>query len=92
MPFTVMSAAQMDQIASWDKQAQHGLFTKHLLDALYGAADDKRYGNADNRITLNEIKSYLDREMTYSARRHYGREQQAMVVGDPEDVIVILER
>jgi hypothetical protein len=90
--FTVMSAAQMDQVASWDKQAQHGLFTKHLLDALYGAADDQRYGNADNQITLNELKGYLDREMTYSARRHYGREQRAMVVGDPEEVIVILER
>ncbi len=90
--FTVMSAAHMDQVASWDKQAQHGLFTKHLLDALYGAADDRRYGNADNRITLNELKGYLDREMTYSARRLYGREQQAMVVGDPEAVIVILER
>jgi hypothetical protein len=90
--FTVMSAAHMDQVASWDKQAQHGLFTKHLLDALYGAADDRRYGNADNRITLNELKGYLDREMTYSARRQYGREQRAMVVGDPEEVIVILER
>ena len=48
------------------------------------------YGNADKRITLSEIKAYLDREMTYAARRRYGREQQAMVSGDPEKVIVIL--
>ncbi|MBW2490206.1 MAG: caspase family protein, partial [Deltaproteobacteria bacterium] len=54
VPFTVISAASKDQIASWDKEARHGLFTKHLLDALYGAADNKRYGNADNRITLSE--------------------------------------
>ena len=74
------------------KEAQHGLFTKHLLDALYAAAADKRYGNADSRITLSEIECYLDREMTYAARRHYGREQQAMVIGDPEKVIVILDR
>ncbi|UCG12671.1 MAG: caspase family protein, partial [Deltaproteobacteria bacterium] len=90
--FTVVTAARKDQVASWDKEAQHGLFTKHLLDALYGGADGKRYGNADSRITLSEIKVYLDREMTYAARRHYGREQQAMVTGDPAKVIVILGR
>jgi hypothetical protein len=90
--FTVVSAARKDQVASWDKEAQHGLFTKHLLEALYGAADGKRYGNEDSRITLSEIKVYLDREMTYSARRQYGRDQQAMVSGDPEKVIVILSR
>jgi len=90
--FTVVSAARKDQVASWDKEAQHGLFTKHLLEALYGAADGKRYGNVDSRITLSEIKVYLDREMTYAARRHYGREQKAMASGDPEKVIVSLGR
>jgi Caspase domain len=92
VPFTVISAANKDQIASWDKEARHGLFTKYLLDALYGAADSKRYGNADNRITLSEIKGYLDREMTYAARRQFGREQQATVIGDPEKVIVFLNK
>ena len=90
VPFTVISSSRKDQSASWDKKAQHGLFTKYVLEALYGAADGKRYGNADKRITLSEIKAYLDREMTYAARRRYGREQQAMVSGDPEKVIVIL--
>jgi uncharacterized caspase-like protein len=90
--FTVVSAARIDQVASWDKEAQHGLFTKYLLEALYGAADGKRYGNSDSRITLSEIKVYLDREMTYAARRHYGRDQRAMVSGDPDRVIVRLGR
>jgi hypothetical protein len=91
-PFTVMSASREDQIASWDEESQHGLFTKHLLDALAGAADDQRYGNTDNQITLNEIKVYLDREMTYAARRRWGREQQATVFGNPEKVIINLDR
>lgn len=89
---TVLSAASSEQIASWDEQANHGLFTKHLLDALYGAADGKRYGKPDGRITLSEIKSYLDREMTYAARRQYGRMQEATVIGDSEKVIVTLGR
>ena len=90
-PFAVMSASRKDQVASWDEESQHGLFTKHLLEALAGAADDQRYGNTDNRITLGEIKIYLDREMTYAARRNWGREQQATVYGNPEKVIVNLD-
>lgn len=86
--FTVISATGQGQIASWDEEAGHGLFTKHILDALNGAADEKPHGNADGRITLNEIKNYLDSEMTYAARRRFGREQQATVLGQPENVIV----
>jgi len=92
VPFTVLSAAGSDQMASWDEEANHGLFTKHLLDALYGGADGQRYGKPDGRITLSEIKSYLDREMTYAARRKYGRNQEATVIGDSEKVIVKLNR
>ena len=89
---TVLSAASRDQMASWDEESSHGLFTKHLLDGLSGAADSKRYGEPDGRITLDEIKSYLDREMTYAARRQYGRMQEATVIGDSEKVIVTLDR
>ncbi len=88
--FTVLTAAGSDQVASWDEQSGHGLFTKHLLDALSGGADGKRYGESDRRITLSEIKNYLDREMTYEARRQYGRNQEATVIGDSEKVIVTL--
>jgi hypothetical protein len=88
--FTVISATSQGQVASWDDENGYGLFTKHLLDALKGAADEKPFGNGDGRVTLNEIKNYLDSEMTYAARRRYGREQQATVFGQPENVIVIL--
>ncbi len=74
----VITAAQGDQLASWDDEAKHGLFTEHLLDALYGKAD----GNGDGKITVDEIKAYLDDEMTYAARRRFGRHQQVTVMGD----------
>jgi len=91
-PFVVITAADKDQVASWDQEARLGLFTRYLLNALYGAADGRRYGNDDKQITLGEIKQYLDREMSYAARRQYGREQHATVVGDPAKVIVNLNR
>jgi peptidoglycan hydrolase-like protein with peptidoglycan-binding domain len=84
---TVLTAASGDQLASWDKDAKHGLFTQHLLQGLAGTADGGRYGNGDGNVTLGELKTYLDDEMTYQARRRFSRDQRATVQGDPNKVI-----
>ena len=84
---TVVAAAASDQIASWDEDARHGLFTDHLLDALYGAADRAEFGDDDGTVTLAELQRYLDREMTHAARRRLGRVQTASVSGDTAAVI-----
>ncbi len=81
---TMLAAGRADQIASWDDKARHGLFTEHLLDALYGKADRPPYGNADGRVTGKEAKAYLDDVMTYAARREFGRAQNASLIGDEE--------
>jgi hypothetical protein len=78
---TVITAAQGNQLASWDPKARHGLFTKHLLDALNGKADAEEYGNADGKVSLSEVQTYLDDEMTYQARRTWNRRQNAYVRG-----------
>jgi len=88
---TIVTAAREDQMASWNWEAEHGLFTQHLLQALGGAADQNRYGKADGTVTLSEVHQYLNREMSYAARRNYGRTQQAMVFGNPERVLVSLD-
>ncbi len=82
--FAMLTAASGDQVASWDREAKHGLFTKHLLEALNGRADDSQYGNGDGKIALGEVKTYLDREMTFQARRRFGRDQNATMVGVAE--------
>ena len=89
---TVISAARSDQVASWDETARHGLFTLHLLKALEGPADRAPYGNNDGRITVAEVKRYLDREMSYAARRLFGRAQNATVSGDAERTLVHLNK
>jgi len=85
---TLVTAAQGDQVASWDERAGHGLFTRHLLDALGGAADRGRDGNRDGAVTLGEVERYLDDEMSYAARRQFRRVQKASVTGDPKTVLV----
>ena len=62
---TLLTAASEKQVASWDREAKHGLFTNHLLAGLYGRADLNR----DGRVTAGEMKTYLDDEMTPVARR-----------------------
>ena len=87
---TVITAATGDQVASWDKKAKHGLFTKHLLDALTGAADKGDYGNGDGKVTVGEVKRYLDDAMTYAAQRNYGRVQTATIKGDADTVLAVI--
>jgi hypothetical protein len=78
---TVITAAQGDQVASWDFKAKHGMFTEHLLNALYGEADKSEYGNDDGSVSLSEIQEYLDDNLTSAARRQHGRNQNAWSSG-----------
>ena len=80
---TVLTAASSKQVAIWDDEARHGLFTEHLLDALYGAAD---YDD-DSGVSAAEAKRYLDEHMTPAARRIRGREQDAGLHGDENAVL-----
>ena len=83
----LITAAEGKQYASWDEEAGHGLFTHHLLLGLGGLADGEDFGNGDGEVTVSEVKAYLDEEMTYQARRRYGRRQNVTVFGDPSIVL-----
>ena len=80
---TVLTAASSDQIASWDEDARHGLFTRHLLDALYGGGD----ADGDGQVTSSEAKAYLDSEMT-GAAWSLRRRQNASLIEGPEAAIL----
>lgn len=83
----VLSAAKGSQLANWDTEARHGLFTEYLLRALYGEADKPRWGNGDGKVTLAEVKKFLDDEMAYRASRVYTRDQTPDLSGDPGRVV-----
>jgi formylglycine-generating enzyme required for sulfatase activity len=84
---SIITAAQGDQVASWDLKAKHGMFTKHLIDALRGEADKGEYGNGDKKVSLGEVREYLDDRLTRAARRVFGRHQNAWVRGDNSTVL-----
>ena len=85
----ILTAADGMQIASWDRGAQLGLFTRHLLEGLLGQADTKS-GDGDGKVTVAEIKSYLQSEVAYQARRLYGRDQTPQILGAPSRVLASL--
>jgi len=81
---SILTAASKDQLASWDEENRHGLFTEYLLRALYGEADQDK----DGKIKLAEISSYLNQDMRYRARRSYNRDQTPTILGNEDQVLV----
>jgi len=72
----VISAGAVDQMASWEQDNSHGLFTKYFLKAMSGEGDK----NKDGEVTDTELKDYLGETMTYYARRYYGRDQTVQIM------------
>lgn len=85
---TVLTAAGLSEVASWDESAKQGLFTSHFLKGISGDADEDGFGNGDGRITLGELKKYLQEEVTYNARRLYGRDQNPQITGNPNQILL----
>jgi len=66
----VMASSESEQQSAEIKSLGHGVFTYVLLEALNGKADG---APADSKITVYEIKSYLDDqvpEVSYNLIRH----------------------
>lgn len=87
---TVLTAAEGNQLANWDLDARYGLFTNYFLEGAYGAADGGVYGDGDSKVTLKELKLWLDGEMSYVAKRKYKRNQTSFVYGDDETIVSAL--
>lgn len=83
---TVISAGAADQVASWEEDESQSLFTKYFLKAMSGEGDKEPYGNGDGTVSLKELQKYLDGDMTYYARRHYGRDQTAQIIVNGQDI------
>lgn len=69
----------------------HGLFTYYLVDGLNGMADIDG-GSPDNKITLQEIQKYVDKNVPVVAQQRFKRKQEPFFYGDnAEGVITIVD-
>jgi len=80
----VFTSAGGDQVSSWYLEKKHSLFTYYFLKALQGEGDL----NQDKKLTVGEIKEYVNENVPYMARRLNNREQTPQVTGDENKVIL----
>jgi hypothetical protein len=84
----VITSAAEDQVSSWYPAKKHSLFTYYFLKGIQGEADFSK----DGKITIGELKTYLNENVPYWARRESRVEQQPVVIGNDSDVIVKLRK
>lgn len=61
----LIAAALPDEVAVWDNEYRQSLFTDALVSALYGEADQERFGgNGDSAITVGELESFLQKRVS----------------------------
>ncbi|MDW7694634.1 DUF6175 family protein [Flammeovirgaceae bacterium SG7u.111] len=80
----VFTSCAPDQVSSWYRDKSHGLFTYFFLKGLQGDADN----NSDRQLTVDELRTYLQDNVTYMARRLNNREQDPQITGESDKVIL----
>lgn len=75
----VLCGADKDQVCSWYPQKRHSLLTYYFFEALQGKADE----NDDNRVTAQEVYSFVRDQVSHKALRMPGsREQNPLARGN----------
>lgn len=75
-----LTASGSQQFATEFDQLGHGIFTYVFLDALKGKAD-----SGDGRITVNEIKAYLESQVPELSQKYNGNPQYPASFGFGQD-------
>jgi len=84
----VFSSSTQDQVSSWYREKNHGLFTYYFLKGLRGDADL----DSDKKVTIGELETFLTDPadgVPYWARRLKSREQTPVVVARDKDQAVV---
>lgn len=85
----VMASAGSDQFATEFAELGHGLFTYLLLKALEGDADG---APKDGKVTIYELKSYLDDQVPEMTRKLKGKPQYPYTFSRGQDFPVAVEK
>jgi Caspase domain len=84
----VMASAGSEQFAAEFAELGHGLFTYLLIKALQGDADG---APKDGKVTIYELKSYLDDQVPEMTRKLKGKPQYPYTFSRGHDFPVVVE-
>ena len=85
----VMASAGSDQYATEFESLGHGLFTYILLEALSGKADG---APADDKVTIYELKSYLDDQVPSWSQEKKGTPQYPFTFSRGNDFPLVIQK
>ncbi len=85
----VMASAGSEQFATEFAELKHGLFTYILIKALQGEADG---APKDGKVTIYELKSYLDDQVPEMTRKLKGKPQYPYTFSRGQDFPVTIEK
>lgn len=84
----VMASAGSEQFAAEFTELGHGVFTYVLIQALTGAADG---APKDGKVTIYELKSYIDDQVPEMTRRLKGKPQYPYTFSKGQDFPVVIQ-
>lgn len=84
----VMASAGSEQFATEFAELKHGLFTYLLIKGLQGDADG---APKDGKVTIYELKSYLDDQVPEMTRKLKGKPQYPYTFSRGQDFPVVLD-
>jgi len=84
----LLTSTGTNQVAGWYPEKGHSLFTYFFLKGLQGEADTDKNGT----ITMGEMRAYLNDKVPYMARRLTGNEQQPVMTGPDNDVLITFKK
>ncbi len=84
----VMASAGSDQFATEFAELGHGLFTYLLIKALQGDADG---APKDGKVTIYELKSYLDDQVPDMTQKLKGKPQYPYTFSRGQDFPIVIE-
>ncbi|MBN2683090.1 MAG: caspase family protein, partial [Bacteroidales bacterium] len=82
-----LTASQDIQFANEAGNLNHGLFTYAIIEGLKGEADG---GNKDNKITVNELKSYVEDRVPELSEQYHGSPQYPTGYSYGQDFPVVI--
>ena len=85
----VMASAGSEQFAAEFTELGHGIFTYLLIKALQGDADG---APKDGKVTIYELKSYLDDQVPELTRKLKGKPQYPYTFSRGQDFPIVLEQ
>ncbi|HNP94019.1 MAG TPA: caspase family protein [Cyclobacteriaceae bacterium] len=85
----VMASAGSEQFATEFAELGHGLFTYTLITALQGEADG---APKDGKVTIYELKSYLDDQVPELTRKLKGKPQYPYTFSRGQDFPIVIKK